>query len=102
MASEPTGARPDRPIGHDLAVVDLIRAAETPKAGGEAAAAEALYSGWVATHPDDPLLYAVLFNFSVVLTDGGDVDGARRCLERLGDVVEAVDRERTIDRALAE
>jgi predicted O-linked N-acetylglucosamine transferase (SPINDLY family) len=65
-----------------LGVIDLIRAAEKLKAVGEIPAAEQLYAGWVAAHPEDPLLYAVLFNFSVILSEVGRLPEAEHCLER--------------------
>lgn len=80
MANEapPTAAGPARGLG----VMDLIRAAETLKRSGEIAAVSALYASWIRDNPDDPLLHAVLFNHSVVLSDAGDLAGARDCLER--------------------
>lgn len=75
---EPT--EPQR--GQSLGVMDLIRAAETLKRSGETAAISMLYEGWIRSNPDDPLLHAVLFNHSVVLSDIGDLAGARACLER--------------------
>ena len=42
-----------------------------------------LYGCWIEHHPGDPLLYAVLFNYAVVLTDMGDLTQARECLERV-------------------
>ena len=94
LGEAPSGGRPgrERPderrplVGHGLAVVDLIRASETLSRAGEAAAAEALYDGWIQSHADDPLLYAVLFNFSVVLADQGEIERARECLERAIDL----------------
>jgi predicted O-linked N-acetylglucosamine transferase (SPINDLY family) len=43
---------------------------------------QSLYAFWIERHPGDPLLYAVLFNYAVVLTDAGDLSRARECLER--------------------
>ncbi len=65
-----------------LGIFELIRAAETLKASGEHAAAEMLYAGWVRGNPDDPLLYAVLFNEAVLLSESGKLTAARECLER--------------------
>lgn len=65
-----------------LTVSDLVRTAETFKQSGQIGAVENLYAGWIAAHGDDPLLYAVLFNYSVVLADGGKLEQARDCLER--------------------
>jgi predicted O-linked N-acetylglucosamine transferase (SPINDLY family) len=41
-----------------------------------------LYEAWIAHNGGDLLLYAVLFNYGVFLTDTGDLGGARTCLER--------------------
>ncbi|MBI1686835.1 O-linked N-acetylglucosamine transferase, SPINDLY family protein [Caulobacter hibisci] len=65
-----------------LSVVELINAAEGVRRAQGPAAAVALYQAWIAANGDNPLLYAVLFNFAVVLTDSGDLAGARSQLER--------------------
>ena len=68
--------------GRGFGVMDLIRAAETLKRSGETAAVSALYGSWIEANPDDPLLHAVLFNYAVTLSDDGDLERARDCLER--------------------
>ena len=65
-----------------LDVADLIQAAETLKQTSGAEAVAALYESWVRQNPDHQLLYAVLFNYSVALTDVGDLASTRACLER--------------------
>jgi predicted O-linked N-acetylglucosamine transferase (SPINDLY family) len=65
-----------------LDVMGLIRRAEAMQAAGQGPAVATLYAAWVRVHSDDPLLYAVLFNQSVVLTDLGDIPGARAALEQ--------------------
>jgi predicted O-linked N-acetylglucosamine transferase (SPINDLY family) len=65
-----------------LDVMGLIHRAEAMQAAGQAPGVAALYAAWIRVHDDAPLLYAVLFNFAVVLTDLGDLDGARAALER--------------------
>ena len=72
---------PDRP-NRSLPIADLIRAAEKLKAAGESVAAEALYAGWILVNPDSPLLYAILFNASVIQGEIGDLAGAQASLER--------------------
>ncbi len=69
-------------MARDLSVADLIRAAETLKQSGQAKSAGPLYATWVQHNQDHPLLYAVLFNYSVTLSEFGDVKLARECLER--------------------
>ena len=84
MASEetlPSPSAPDRP-NRSLPIADLIRAAEKLKAAGESVAAEALYAGWILVNPDSPLLYAILFNASVIQSEIGDLAGAQASLER--------------------
>jgi predicted O-linked N-acetylglucosamine transferase (SPINDLY family) len=65
-----------------LSVPDLIRTTETFKQSGQATSVEAAYAAWIARNQNDPLLYAVLFNYSVTLTDSGKLDKAQECLER--------------------
>lgn len=77
----PSPAVPDR-SARSLPIADLIRAAEKLKAAGEGAAADALYEGWILVNPDSPLLYAVLFNASVIQSEIGDLTGAQASLER--------------------
>lgn len=61
---------------------DLIVAVEVLKQAGQGAAASALYATWIEHNSAHPLLYAVLFNYSVALADAEQLDAARRCLER--------------------
>ena len=65
-----------------LSVLDLIRAAESLKESQGLGAVQALYAAWIEHNSDHPLLYSVLFNHAVVLSDSGDLDGARVQLER--------------------
>jgi len=65
-----------------LGVPDLIRTTETFKQSGQAASVETAYAAWIEHNQNDPLLYAVLFNYSVTLSDSGKLDQARECLER--------------------
>ncbi|WP_237152256.1 O-linked N-acetylglucosamine transferase, SPINDLY family protein [Oryzibacter oryziterrae] len=74
---------PNSPAGEQkIGVLDLIRAADKLKLVGEPKAAETLYAGWIQSNPNDPLLYAVLFNYAVMLTDAGAFDAARQAFER--------------------
>lgn len=66
----------------ELAVPDLIRSVELLVKAGQSQAALALYATWIEQNPAHPLLYAVLFNYSVALTDGGQLEPARHALER--------------------
>ena len=64
------------------ALIESLRAA-VPPASLPPEGIQALYTCWIEHHPDDPLLYAALFNYAVVLTDAGDLTRARECLERV-------------------
>ncbi len=72
----------DRAVARDLSVADLIQAVDLRKASGDLAGARALYEAWVAHNDAHPLLYAVLFNQSILLTDAGEIGSARAALER--------------------
>jgi len=71
-----------RSMARELGVPDLIRTAESLKLSGQTQAVETLYATWIQHNPDHPLLYAVLFNHAVTLTDAGQLGPARECLER--------------------
>jgi predicted O-linked N-acetylglucosamine transferase (SPINDLY family) len=66
----------------ELGVPDLIRSVELLKQGGQAAAASALYATWIEHNAEHPLLFAVLFNYAVALSDAEELEPARSCLER--------------------
>lgn len=69
-------------MSQNLSVADLIRTAETLKQSGQVDSVRTLYASWVDHNPSHPLLYAVLFNYSVILTDLGQLAPAQECLER--------------------
>jgi predicted O-linked N-acetylglucosamine transferase (SPINDLY family) len=69
-------------MARGLSVTDLIRTTETLKQSGQARASEALYATWIEQNPQHALLYAILFNYSVALSDSGKLAEARQCLER--------------------
>ena len=65
-----------------LTVVELIQAAEALRAAGTPDLSVDLYKRWIAADTTNPLLFAVLFNYSVLLTAQNDLAGARAALER--------------------
>ena len=67
-------------VGQELSVTDLLGAAERLALAGERTLAAELYRAWVQHNTNNPLLYAVYFNYGVVLTDNGDLEGARSAL----------------------
>jgi len=73
-------------MARNLSVADLIRTVETLKQSGQLNSAETLYETWVRHNQDNPLLYAVLFNYSATLSDAGKLAPARECLERAASI----------------
>jgi len=69
-------------MARNLSVADLIRTTETLKQSGQSNSVETLYATWVEHNQDNPLLYAILFNYSVTLADAGKLAQARECLQR--------------------
>jgi len=69
-------------MARTMSLLDLIRSAETLKNSSQTEAVEPLYASWIQHNQDDPLFYAALFNYSVVLTDLGKLEAARSALER--------------------
>jgi predicted O-linked N-acetylglucosamine transferase (SPINDLY family) len=66
-----------RACAHEMGVTDLLGAAERLVAAGERTLAGELYRAWVQHNTAEPLLYAVYFNYGVVLSDAGDLEGAK-------------------------
>jgi predicted O-linked N-acetylglucosamine transferase (SPINDLY family) len=69
-------------MARNFSVSELIRTTETLKQSGQLNSMDTLYATWIQHNPDNPLLYAILFNYSVTLTDAGKLTQARECLER--------------------
>lgn len=82
MASELFSTSISRAVGRDLSILDLIHAAEAIARTDGRACVATLYEAWVRHNPDNPLLYAVLFNFGVALMDSNDLAGARDSFEK--------------------
>ena len=71
---------------YTMSVIELIEQAETLKKSGDAAAAIALYEAYIDQHADHHLLYALLFNLGVILTDDHQLERARSVMERVIEV----------------
>lgn len=73
-----------RAVARQMPVVDLFGTTVTLSSAGQNQATVDLYRIWVAYNGDDPLLYAVLFNYGVALMANRDHVGAinvlRECL----------------------
>jgi predicted O-linked N-acetylglucosamine transferase (SPINDLY family) len=82
-----------RAISRQLPVVDLFSATATLSNAGQNQATVDLYRIWVAYNGDDPLLYAVYFNYGVALTAIRDHVGAintlRECIRMKPDFAPA-------------
>ncbi|SRR5579859_1523289 len=72
----------ERAAAGSLNAMDLANAVQAVRASAGPAGVRALYDAWLAHNEKDHLLYAVLFNYGVFLTDIGDLAAARVCLER--------------------
>ncbi len=68
-------------MARNFSVAELIRTTETLKQSGQLNSVETLYATWIEHNQNDPLLYAILFNYSVMLADAGKLAPARECLE---------------------
>ncbi len=69
-----------RAQARDLSILELINVAEQMKAV-DVQAVVGLYDQFIAHNSDNPLLYAVLFNLGVILTDTDHLERAREVLE---------------------
>src|ERR1700690_1078066 len=69
-------------MARNFSVTDLIRTAETLKQSGQLSSVGTLYATWIQHNHDHPLLSAVLFNYSVILSDTDKLEPARALLER--------------------
>jgi predicted O-linked N-acetylglucosamine transferase (SPINDLY family) len=78
----PADRIPFAAAAENLSATDLVRAVETLRGGGQANTAELLYEAWIDGNPSDPLLFAVLFNYSVALADAGKLGPAKESLVR--------------------
>ncbi len=64
-----------------LPVIELLSLVHQLEAAGQTALVRALYLAWLENNKQDPLLYAMYFNFGVVLSNANDLVGARNALE---------------------
>ena len=85
MATDILSAAVLQSMARNLSVADLIRAVETLRQSGQTKSVETLYTAWIEHNSDNPLLYAVLFNYSVILSAAGQLEPARDCLQVIND-----------------
>jgi predicted O-linked N-acetylglucosamine transferase (SPINDLY family) len=72
----------DRARARTLTAMDMANAVQLIRASVGPAGVKLLYDTWLEHNPEDQLLYAVLFNYAVALTDFGDLAGAKTLLDR--------------------
>jgi len=72
----------ERAKAKTLTAMELAHAVQLVGATAGPAGVKRLYDGWIEHNEDDQLLYAVLFNYAVFLTDLGDLNGAKTLLDR--------------------
>jgi predicted O-linked N-acetylglucosamine transferase (SPINDLY family) len=82
MATDILSAAVLQSMARSLSVPDLIRTTDRLRQSGQANSVETVYAAWIQHNQSHPLLYAVLFNYSVTLSDSGKLEPARDCLER--------------------
>ncbi len=70
-----------RAVARDLSILELISVAEQLKPT-DIRAVVSLYEQFIAHNADNPMLYAVLFNLGVILTDINEFEQAREVFER--------------------
>src|SRR5215470_13055773 len=65
-----------RASNQQLDLTGMLELAEKLKAAGQSQQVAELYKAWIAGNPDHPMLYAVYFNYGVVLGELRDTAGA--------------------------
>ena len=72
----------ERAAAHSLSPMDLASVMPSVRQSAGAEGMRQLYEAWLQHNEEDPLLYAVLFNFAVAMTEAGDLATARTGFER--------------------
>jgi len=71
-----------RATDREMSVLELVGLAESLRATAPLQTIAQLYTVWIEHNAEHPLVYAVLFNHSAILTEMNDLQGAREALER--------------------
>ncbi|MGE3332026.1 MAG: hypothetical protein AB7I36_00165 [Rhodospirillaceae bacterium] len=69
-----------RAMEKKLTVMELLRTVGELQGANENALAVALYREWISHNHDSPLIYAVYFNYGVLLTGAGELAGAKAAM----------------------
>jgi predicted O-linked N-acetylglucosamine transferase (SPINDLY family) len=70
----------ERATTRKLSAVDLLSVVDQLKAAGESELIPLLYQKWIEYNPDESLLYAIYFNYGVVLSNAKNLAGAKAAL----------------------
>lgn len=70
-----------RATERNLPVMDLLNAVGHLQAANDIQGILTLYRTWIAHNPDDRLLYAIYFNFGVMLTNANALEEAKQALQ---------------------
>lgn len=70
-----------RAILKELPVHELFATAQTLTDAGQRDLALTLYREWINFNQDSPILHAIYFNYGIILSEGGDLVGARDALQ---------------------
>ena len=65
----------------DLPAIAAMGMADQLRADGAPERAVALYRAWITRHPADPLVYAMWFNYAVLLSQQGELPDAKAALD---------------------
>jgi len=80
MVAELFSSAVNRARERTLGVMELLSTVGQLQAAGEPTLVPQLYSIWIEHNADNPLLYAIYFNYAVLLSGAGDLAGARFAL----------------------
>lgn len=70
-----------RAVAHELSIPALLEAVEQLGRAGETTLVTELYQVWIRYNASHPLLYAIYFNYGVVLSNNGDLQAAKNALQ---------------------
>lgn len=81
MTADLFAASVKRAIAQDLNVNTLLEAIEQLGKSGETSLVIELYQIWIKHNPAHPLLYAICFNYGVILSDAGELHAAKEAFQ---------------------
>lgn len=81
MTADLFAASVKRAVARELSVTEFLEAVEQLNRAGETTLVTELYQVWIKYNASHPLLYAIYFNYGVVLSNSGDLPGAKNALQ---------------------